>query len=119
MRISDWSSDVCSSDLLKSCQNVFKLAALGRLERLGLQLLKRSHAQFDKQRPRHFIVGKKGAVTCLDIPHGGFRQGGHEPAGNAPGQCLYRNADRFPALAYEGADQVRLADVWPWGRAGR
>src|SRR3546814_19797071 len=82
MRISDWSSDVCSSDLLKSCQNVFKLAALGRLERLGLQLFERSHAQFDKQRPRHFIVGKKGAVTCLDIPHGGFRQGGHEPAGN-------------------------------------
>src|SRR3546814_8452120 len=36
MRISDWSSDVCSSDLAAICAGIFSLSAGGRIGRKGL-----------------------------------------------------------------------------------
>src|SRR3546814_18449438 len=89
MRISDWSSDVCSSDLQASAEGtldfyglqaqVARCMVIGgeafvrfRLRRktdgltvpLQLQVLEGDYVPFDKNRSEERSVGKEGVSTC-------------------------------------------------------
>src|SRR3546814_20054322 len=62
MRISDWSSDVCSSDLL---------ALEPGIERIGQYLrLRRSRAGGKRVQLRRQVIGKIELMACLEGFHG-------------------------------------------------
>src|SRR3546814_5861939 len=66
MRISDWSSDVCSSDLLAEDPVARRAVAerTGRLPRPQGQLPARCHARPDQHRSEERRVGKECVSTC-------------------------------------------------------
>src|SRR3546814_7198195 len=66
MRISDWSSDVCSSDLL--AQHVAQVALLGHRPVAGLfdQVMRRQPADFGAQR-HHHALGHDQAAGFVEI----------------------------------------------------
>src|SRR3546814_14409012 len=87
MRISDWSSDVCSSDLMPSEAEAAVLASLERAPRLrsgnregGAGQLRSTLSQRDEPRPQHAdrIAAHDGADFVVAEPRSEERRSGKE-----------------------------------------
>src|SRR3546814_9644516 len=64
MRISDWSSDVCSSDLAGWPEPVVGSRPLARLRRRGVQMGLRQQGDAGRGRSEERRVGKECVSTC-------------------------------------------------------
>src|SRR3546814_12894280 len=74
MRISDWSSDVCSSDLAKQglCRGEEELFVLTRIERQGRQMA-RAEAECERQHPDRSEERRVGKDVSVRVDLGGRR----------------------------------------------
>src|SRR3546814_15480051 len=82
MRISDWSSDVCSSDLKLRQTHLFLLAAIGR--DLGVHLLHRFRIGLERnRRDGVYALGLSGHGGRIQHP---LRVGGHRPRPGSAGK---------------------------------
>src|SRR3546814_6675038 len=79
MRISDWSSDVCSSDLAGAC-------ASGRREERAAVDHGALHAALHRQALEGAVLGLAGEAVGLDLP-GALRVEDHEVGGRSLGEA--------------------------------